>query len=52
MIKNKTLNIKFIFKIYSKILKICVKYFRFSNKLLFHKTSKNNFQKLFFRIVF
>ena len=46
MIKNKTLDIKIIFKTYLKIFKICCKHFRFPNKLLFYKTSMNNFQKL------
>ena len=30
MIKNKTLDIKFIVKVYLKILKTCLKYFKFS----------------------
>ena len=45
MIKNKTLNIKIIFKIYLKIifkiylkiLKIGLKHFKFPKKLLFYK---------------
>ena len=41
MIKNKVQNIKIIFKTYLKILKT------FSNKLLFYKTSYNNFKNLF-----
>ena len=40
MIKNKILDIKIIFKIYLKILKIDQKYFRFSNKLLLYKILK------------
>ena len=45
--KNKTPNIKIILKTYLKILKIDYKYFRFPNKLLFYKTSKNSYKKLF-----
>ena len=52
MIKNKTLEIKIIFKIYLKILKTSSKYFKYSNRLLFYKTLENNFQKLFLKIVF
>ena len=37
MIKNKTLNIKIIFKIYLKILKIGLKHFKFPKRLLFYK---------------
>ena len=49
MIKNKALDIKIIFKIYLKILKINQKYFVFPNKLLFYKTLYKNYsQKLFF----
>ena len=53
MFKNKTLDIKIIFKTYSKILKTGYKYFRFPNNFfstkqilsLFFKTVlKNNFQ--------
>ena len=59
MIKNKTLHIKIIFKTYLKILKIGEKYFRFSNKLLFHKNQKivlnfflkNNFLEPFLKLV-
>ena len=39
MIKNKTLDIKFIFKNIKNRLKI----FRFPNKFLFYKTLENNF---------
>ena len=39
MIKNKTLDIKIIFKTYSKILKIGYKYFRFPNNFFFYKTN-------------
>ena len=52
MIKNKSLDIKIIFKIYLKIIKIEYKYFKFSNKLLLYKTSHDSFQKLFFETVF
>ena len=52
MIKNEVLYIKIIFKIYLKILKISKKHFKLSNKLLFHKILKNNFQKLFLKINF
>ena len=52
MIKNKALNIKIIFKTYSKILNISYKYFNFSNRFLFYKASKNYFQKLFSKTVF
>ena len=53
MIKNKTQGIKIIFK----ILKIGLKHFRFSNKLLFYKiyyktVFKNHSQKLFFKTLF
>ena len=41
MIKNKVQNIKIIFKTYLKILKT------FANRLLFYKTSYNNFKILF-----
>ena len=41
MIKNKVQNIKIIFKTYFKILKT------FANRLLFYKTSYNNFKILF-----
>ena len=52
MIKNKILDIKIIFKIYLKILKIGQKYFKFSNKLLLYKILKNNYsQKLFSKVV-
>ena len=51
MIKNKTINVKIIFKTYLKILKI----FIFSNKFLFiqlYKTVfKNYFLKLFLKII-
>ena len=36
IIKNKTLNIKNIFKIYLKILKTSLKYFKFPNRFLFY----------------
>ena len=52
MIKNKGLYIKIIFKIYLKILKINYKYFRLSNRHLFYKSWDNNFQKLFYKIIF
>ena len=53
MIKNKALNIKIIFRTYSKILKkTCLKYVKFSNIYLFYKSLENNFQKLFLKIVF
>ena len=52
MIKNKTLHIKIIFKTYFKIFKINLKYFRFSNRLLFYKKSYNSFQKLFSKTIF
>ena len=55
MIKNKVVDIKFIFKTYFKILKISSKHFKFSNRLVlqniikqFSKTIfKNYFSKLF-----
>ena len=43
MIKNKVLNIKVIFKICLKILKINKNLFKFRNKFLFYKTLDNNF---------
>ena len=49
MIKNKILDIKIIFKIYLKILKIDQKYFRFSNKLLLYKILK---KQLFSKTIF
>ena len=52
MIKKKILNIKIIFKTYLKILNIGYKYFKFPNRLLFYKASKNDFQKLFSKTVF
>ena len=51
MIKIKALHIKIDFKTHLKILKIGLKHFRFPNNLMFYKTSKNNFQKLFFKTV-
>ena len=55
MIKNKVLDIKIIFKIYLKILKINLKYSKFSNRLLFYKTLKNSLKKcsrkLFFKTI-
>ena len=45
MIKNKTLDIKIILKIYLKILKLVLKYFKIQNILLFYKISKNYFKK-------
>ena len=48
MFKNKTLDIKIIFK----ILKMDLKHSRFPNKFLFYKISNNNFKKLFSKIVF
>ena len=52
MIKNKTLNIKFIFK----ILKTSLKHFKFQDRFLFYKnqrtTFKNCSQKLFSIIIF
>ena len=48
MIKNKILYIKIIFKIYLKILKISLKYFRFSNKFLLYK----KYQKIIFKNYF
>ena len=42
MIKNKILDIKTIFKTYLKILKINLKYFKISNKLLFYEILDNN----------
>ena len=47
MIKNKDLDVKIIFKIYLKILKISQKNFKFKDKFLFYKISNNSFQKLF-----
>ena len=38
MIKNKVSDIKIILKIYFKLLKICLKYFKFLNRLLLYKT--------------
>ena len=56
MIQNKMINIKIIFKTYLKILKIGLKYFKFSNRFLLYKilkiVFKNYFKKLFFKIVF
>ena len=52
MIKNKVLDIKNIFKTYFKILKINLKYFKISNKLLFYEILKNNSKKLFLKTVF
>ena len=46
MIKNKTLDIKFIFKTNLKILKIALKHFRFL------QIFKNYSQKIFFKIIF
>ena len=51
MIKHKTLDIKIINKTYLKTLKRGYKHFNFSNRLLFYKIFKNNFQKLLFKIV-
>ena len=51
MNKNKTLNIKIIFKTYFKILKHKLKYFRFSKRFLCSKHHKTN-KKLFLRIIF
>ena len=47
MFKNKTMNIKIIFK----SIKNMLKYFMFS-KHLFCKTLKNKFQKSFLKIIF
>ena len=47
MIKNKILNIKFIYKTY---LKIYLKHFKFSNRILFYKTLQNSFQKQFLKL--
>ena len=52
MTKNKVVDIKIIFKAYFKLLKIGQKHFRFPNKLLFYKTPKNSFQKLFLKTIF
>ena len=52
MIKNTTLDIKIILKIYLKMLKTDEKYFRYLNKLLFYKILENNFQKQFLKIDF
>ena len=50
------LDIKIIFKTYLKILKISLKHFKFSNRLLLYKilkiVFKNYFKNLFFKIVF
>ena len=55
MIKNKILNIKIIFKIYLKTLKISLKHFKFSNRFLYYINQKiifkNYFLKLFLIIV-
>ena len=40
MIKNKILNIKIIFKIYLKTLKISLKHFKFSNRFLYYINQK------------
>ena len=47
MIKNQILDLKTIFKIYLKILKI--KYFKFSNKLLFSKNKRAIFKNYFLK---
>ena len=47
MIKNKTLDMKIIFKAYLKILKTSSKHFRLPNKILFYRTLENSFRKLF-----
>ena len=52
MIKNKVLDIKIIFNVYLKILKIGLKHFRFLNRLFFLQKSKNSFQKLFSKTIF
>ena len=55
MIQNKLLNIKITFKTYLKILKIGLKYFKFSNRLLLYKilkiVFKNYLKKLFLKII-
>ena len=47
MNKNKTLNIKIIFKIYFKILKHKLKYFGFSKRFLYSKHHKINKKTIF-----
>ena len=41
---NKALHIKVIFEIYLKSQKIGLKYFKFSDRILFYKTSKKQFK--------
>ena len=56
MIKNKGQDIKIIFKIYLRTLKINYKYFRFQTNFCFIKYHKKVFkicsQKFFFTIIF
>ena len=52
MIKNKILDIKTIFKTYLKILKINLKYFKVSNKLLFYEILENNSKFFLLKTVF
>ena len=52
MIKNKVLDIKNIFKIYLKILKINLKYFKISNKFLFYEILDNNSKRLLLKTIF
>ena len=52
MIKNKILDIKTIFKTYLKILKINLKYFKISNKLLFYEILDNNSKRLLLKTIF
>lgn len=47
MIENKVLQIHVIFKKYLKAQKIGQERFKFPNRLLFYKTSLNNFKKQF-----
>ena len=49
MTKNKILEIKIIFEYIFKNIKNKLKTFHISHRLFFYKTSKNNFQKPFFR---
>ena len=51
MIKNKVVDIKFIFKTYFKILKISSKHFKFSNRLVFQNIIKQ-FSKTIFKNYF
>ena len=45
--KNKILRIKIIFKTHLKILKINLKYFKFSNILLFYKNQRTILKTIF-----